>query len=310
MQNQKVVKVTPVYGSKWEQQYRYNWHQNDMGTLKMTLNDSRSLCFIRDFRDCITDLKCTDEVASKFSMYISQACDRVLKVSRVTGKRSRNGPAWYDKELRCKRSEAIRAGERILCESDRQTLVEKCREYRSCKQKKERAHIRNCIEKVENAYKTDKSNMWKVINTVSNTFHRQNVPESEELFTHFQQLSCNVERDYFNLDFENQAKHFLEKYDQENCILKSGLPNLELEIINKNFTIEEVNQSINYLKNNKSPGIDNIPAEFIKECKNEVAVHLTDALNYIIEKRDFPVAWSEGIRSAIFKSGRREIAEN
>ena len=78
----------------------------------------------------------------------------------------------------------------------------------------------------------------------------------------------------------------MEKYDQENCILKSGFPTLELEIINKNFTVEEVNQSINYLKNNKSPGIDNIPAEFIKECKNEVAVHLTDALNYIIEKRD------------------------
>ena len=85
---------------------------------------------------------------------------------------------------------------------------------------------------------------------------------------------------------------------------------MELDIINKNFTIEEVNQSINYLKNNKSPGIDNMPAEFIKECKNEVAVHLTDALNYIIERRDFSVAWSEGIRSAIFKSGRREIAEN
>ena len=84
---------------------------------------------------------------------------------------------------------------------------------------------------------------------------------------------------------------------------------LELEIINRNFTVQEVENSIDYLKNKKSPGIDNIPAEFIKGCKLSIS-QLTNVLNYIIEQRDFPDVWSEGIRSAIFKSGRREVAAN
>ena len=37
---------------------------------------------------------------------------------------------------------------------------------------------------------------------------------------------------------------------------------------------------------------------------------LVHTFNYIIEKRDFPDLWSEGIRSAVFKSGPRNIVEN
>ena len=32
--------------------------------------------------------------------------------------------------------------------------------------------------------------------------------------------------------------------------------------------------------------------------------------NYMVEKRDFPYAWAEGLRSAIFKSGDRLCVEN
>ena len=37
---------------------------------------------------------------------------------------------------------------------------------------------------------------------------------------------------------------------------------------------------------------------------------ITDVLNYIIDKRDFPECWAEGLRSAIYKSGGKEIPEN
>ena len=53
------------------------------------------------------------------------------------------------------------------------------------------------------------------------------------------------------------------------------MSNLELELINSNFAEEEIIHSISYLKNNKNPGIDAIPAEIIKHCKHDIASHVT-----------------------------------
>ena len=57
------------------------------------------------------------------------------------------------------------------------------------------------------------------------------------------------------------------------------------DIMNANFTQEEVENSIDFLKPNKSPGIT---AELIKICKEIISPEITTVLNYIIETRDFP----------------------
>ena len=69
---------------------------------------------------------------------------------------------------------------------------------------------------------------------------------------------------------------------------------LEYSIINDNVTTAEVERAIDYLKNNKSPGIDGIPAELIKWCKSILAVDITLVLNNVIGQRDFPELWTEG----------------
>ena len=83
-----------------------------------------------------------------------------------------------------------------------------------------------------------------------------------------------------------------------------------MEILNSNFTVQEVEAAIDYLKNNKSPGCDNIPAEFIRYCKEILLQDLTIIYNYIIESRDFPDIWAEGLRSVIFKAGQRNLVKN
>ena len=56
------------------------------------------------------------------------------------------------------------------------------------------------------------------------------------------------------------------------------------------------------LKTNKL--LDCIPAEFIKVCKSILSRTIATVFNYMIEQRDFPDAWSGGIRSAVFKPGK------
>ena len=79
----------------------------------------------------------------------------------------------------------------------------------------------------------------------------------------------------------------------------------ESSTINANFTRDEIEAAIDYLKCEKSLGVDNIPAEFINACKEELANDLVDVFNYIIEKRDFPDRSTEGIRSAVHKGGSK-----
>ena len=61
---------------------------------------------------------------------------------------------------------------------------------------------------------------------------------------------------------------------------------LENSIINDNISVTEVEGAIDYLKHNKSPGIDSFPAEFVKSCKSTLSSDITLVLNYIIRLRD------------------------
>ena len=111
---------------------------------------------------------------------------------------------------------------------------------------------------------------------------------------------CTVEN--FNYDYEKCAIDFLEKYDNGD-IPRHDNDKLKLQIINDNFTRNEISDTIDSLKNNKSPGIDLLPAEFIKGCKAKPLPLVTDVLYYIINNGDFPDIWPEGLRSPVFKTG-------
>ena len=105
------------------------------------------------------------------------------------------------------------------------------------------------------------------------------------------------------------AIKFLDEYDANICA-GTGNDCVVSEIINQNFKEVEISECIIQLKNNKSPGIDGIPSEFFKMCKDTLVPYITEILNYIIEFREFPDVWACGIRSAIFKNGSRAKVDN
>ena len=63
-------------------------------------------------------------------------------------------------------------------------------------------------------------------------------------------------------------------------------------------------------KNGKSAGADLIPAEFVKYSSDTVASDITDIFNYMIEYREFPVSWTEGLRTPVFKNGNKLDVNN
>ena len=95
---------------------------------------------------------------------------------------------------------------------------------------------------------------------------------------------------------------------------KIGITNLDSEIetymIDINFSEDEISSAIDTLKWVNLLDLDAILAEFIKHCRDIIARDITTVVNYIIEKRNFSDMWAEGLRSAVFKSGKRNLVSN
>ena len=243
--------------------------------------------------DSVASLCEVDTVADHFDKYISQACERTFRQKSRKHKANKKGPAWYDAECRHKRAIAIQAGERVLSDKDREQQTVACSQYRTCKQRKQWLYFRKCVEEIKSAYFNDRGGMWRVLDKISNRGVCPNEPSDYEFYNHFKDLSSPSQNDYFSYEYETTAINFMRKYDS-NCDM-SG---------------DEIDSAIDFLKSNKSPGEDSIPAEFIKAFKTTLTHSIVIVLNYIIETREFPSKWASGLRSAVFKIGKRDLVDN
>ena len=74
------------------------------------------------------------------------------------------------------------------------------------------------------------------------------------------------------------------------------------ETINKAFTTDEIEKHITSLKNNKTPGIDFILNEFIKNCPKELITVIVNLFNIILDTGIIPSEWTIGVIKPIYKN--------
>ena len=146
----------------------------------------------------------------------------------------------------------------------------------------------------------DRSNLWKALNKLSPYGNDTNMPSRDEFYSHFKGIAGENHDLNFDYRYEIEAIQYLQN---EKSSIPPAICPVEYEILNSNFTVDEIKASINTLHNNKSPGIDCIPSEFLKHCRDIISEDITELFNYIIETREFPETWTEGLRSPIFKAG-------
>ena len=70
----------------------------------------------------------------------------------------------------------------------------------------------------------------------------------------------------------------------------------------------EVELAIDKLKNHKSPGIDQIPAELIKAGGRTICLEIHKFITSIWKKEKLPEEWKESIIIPIHKKGDKQIA--
>ena len=83
-----------------------------------------------------------------------------------------------------------------------------------------------------------------------------------------------------------------------------------MEIRNIIFTPQKVEFAINTLKVNSSPGPDEIPPTFLKNCLQVLRAPLATMMNNVMGTGHFPETWKKAIVVPIYKKGNKQLAEN
>ena len=237
-------------------------------------------------------------VGKKYSDYIQDALDKCFP--RKQARRKIGKPTWYDKQCRNLRNEVVHVGKSDLSNpTNKSILNEKSKAYTAIKQTKKRNYIKDCLCKIEHTYRNNRSLMWKTITRLCPE-QPKNSATCDDFFEYFKSKSCSDFNPNFNYDLEKRAIGCLNTQN-----IYSNLNSPENDVLNRNFTENEISDALDKLKLNKAPGNDGVIGEFLKFCKPTFCYDLTLLFNYMIAQRHFPDDWAEGLTSPIFKSGSK-----
>ena len=192
------------------------------------LNDDLSKNFMERFHTSLAQYENVQNVATAFTDFFSPACYRAH---------------WFDSQCREKRIETINAGARIESDRDRETLVAKCKNYRSLKQRKKRAYNKKCATEIESGLTSGTTEMWRRLSRLSQNVNRCAGPSGDEFVTHYKNLAHAPAAETFDKLFENEVMEFLDMYDTK-CTRPPICDRLEFDILNGNITIEEIEAAI------------------------------------------------------------------
>jgi hypothetical protein len=84
----------------------------------------------------------------------------------------------------------------------------------------------------------------------------------------------------------------------------------KVDTLDKEFTCEEIEESIKRLKMKKASGLDSISNEMLKAGKETLKPYICKLFNNIIKSECYPNIWSKGYIVPIYKKGEMEDPAN
>lgn len=98
------------------------------------------------------------------------------------------------------------------------------------------------------------------------------------------------------------------RFDKEAAI--KNIKRNENSIFLRPVTDEEMEGTINKMKENKAPGDDKIQMKWIKQNKEALTPILTEIMNKSFDKGEYPDSLKTSVITALFKKGERKKVEN
>ena len=159
--------------------------------------------------------------------------------------------------------------------------------YKRLVRKKHRAFKNKLLSNLMENEKKNPKDFWNTVNTLlkTNKGDASQDISSDIWIEHFKSL--------LNIDYSGNFP----RNDSINC---SGLNN---SILNASITANEIQKSINSLKNGKSCGLDGISNEMLKISTQFFMQEYVDLFNFILKSGFYPDVWRDNIIKPIYKGG-------
>jgi len=232
---------------------------------------------------------CVNEINNKLTGVLLSCAERTL------GYRARNQHSIKqgDKECRLKKQEYNRAVKAVKYHKTAENIQKKrkaVREYQAAIKKFTKRKSKNFHKKLRKARASNSGVYWNMLNK-----RRVKVESSiQELEKHFKALN------EFGTDTNSDEN---EEPNSDTT--------LDDSLLNDAISEEEILCACKKLKNNKSPGEDNIVNEYIKASMPVMTQHYVRLFNKILDTGVYPESWSKGLIVPIYKKkGDRRDCNN
>lgn len=248
-----------------------------------------------------------NQIIDKFTKQIIQAGEEAIGYKNNYCKRKY--VPWWNKECQ----EIIKNNHRALNKYRKnkspENLIELKRTKAMAKRILKQSRINSWKEYVSSITKdTPTKEIWqkirrikgiKVANTTTTLITENKIiTDPQEITNHIaKSFHSNSSTNNYNKDFQG-IKRIAEQTEIK--IENNNDP------INYRLTYKELNNVIQELKDNKSPGPDNITAELIKHLPNNAKKHLLAIYNHIWTKNVFPEQWRKVIIIPLLKPNKNK----
>ena len=190
---------------------------------------------------------------------------------------------WFNKEcmqIRNMYNKARQAYNKHKTQFYKSILKDISKQYKNVLRKTHTKFNLNRVDKLKSLKNAKPKQYWKIINAKPK--ESEQMAPLQDLYTYFKDIN--------ETQFENNTHH--EDFIHMNNNITDDLINQE---INGPITKEEVKTAIKHLKNNKSPGIDNIVNEQMKASITTMLPIYVKLFNTIFNTGIIPESWTIGI---------------
>lgn len=258
----------------------------------------------------------TEELESKFENPLNESlqpdqinksiCEIILKTAKKyipRGIVKNYKPFWNTKleNMKKDRDLARNKAEKTKDPKDVQNWRKLCAQFKKEINSSKRENFSNFLQKMD--YRKDGQKAYRFIHNIQNKKERHKTPF---IYNNKQITNENTIANKFNKHYANSYT-LSSKIKKEQKTIKGNLKNYikstnstKDNIFNKNFNMKELNIAINSLKSNKSPGADNVHAEFLKHLGNKAKTQLLSLYNLSWNTK-VPDDWKKAVIIPILK---------
>jgi hypothetical protein len=238
---------------------------------------------------------------SQIIRQIYEAAERVgmIKEKKLNGNKTVKGPIWFNAEC-VEAKKSLGRARRILRRAKDKHLSTK--EYLETYLREKKAYS-TMVLNAENDFYLDIQSRLNNAKDASQFYKALSLYRNKKgSSVNKEQVPITVFEQFFKQVFTEEIEPCSDNGNQ--------LPLIVVEELDREFTLDELDEALQKISRNKAPGSDGIPNEIWKSLPELNRIQLLSTFNGLFESNAFPENWAEIVICPLFKKNDPSLPEN